>query len=100
MKQIKTLYNKLLLLQGNYSPNGQFELDKLKTKLRIKETQYAGAAKLAEKALNGFENENAGKGFGGPQASAQTYLKHYYGDLFDKVAFDRDEYEILNGGNK
>lgn len=96
MNQIKNLFHKLLLSQGHYYSNEQAYVDNLKTKLIVKERQYAGAGKLAEQALDGFDNENAGKAFGGTQAHAQKYLKKYYKDLFENVDFERDEYKKLN----
>ena len=97
---LKNLLNKLSLNPIFPYNDRQSHIDSLKIKLKIKEDDYNRAAKLGEKALEGFNNENSGKPFGHSQASAQKFLKKYYKDLFEKVDFDRDEFNSLNSIEK
>lgn len=100
MKHIKMLLHKLLLVRGDPYIDRQSEIDSLKVKLRIKEIQYEGAARLAETALKGFENDNSNKKFGASQAHSLDYLKTHYKDLFDKIEFERDTYKSLDSRMK
>jgi hypothetical protein len=97
---LEKLLKKLSLKQIFPYNDKQSQIDSLKIKLKIKENEYNKAAKLGEMAKEGFNNENTGKSFGHSQASALKYLKKHYKDLFEKIDFDRDEFESLNSTEK
>jgi len=52
------------------------------------------------RALRGYDNENTGKSFGSSNAKSIYTLKRLFGDLFEKVDFDRQEFNQLNGTEK
>jgi len=96
MSLFKT-YCKKILSQKNIFYNQESYEDSLKHKLELKQNQYKAAEEWGKRALKGYENESTGKSFGSSNAKSLDTLKRYYADLFEKVAFEREEFDQLNG---
>jgi len=93
-------YCKKILSQKNIFYNQQEYEDSVKHKLKLKQKQYKAAEAWAARALKGYDNESTGKSFGSSNAKSIHTLKRYYPDLFEKVAFEREEFKQLDGTEK
>jgi len=88
---------KKIISQKIFFYNQQSYEDSLKYKIELKRNQYKAAEKWGARALKGYKNESNGKSFGSSNAKSIYALKRYFADLFENVAFEREEFEELNG---